>query len=249
MKEFIFLSKSPELRYSNEKITLPKEIVEKIETYWKDLIDSGKTFRRGDVFTITNIKNENDDVQIDIALTDYAHYLATINGIIGEEYACRVAHSSVMIESNDGNLIFGEMASNTALPGRIQCIGGGITREDLAEDGKSINMEKNAKAEMAEEVGLFAENKDQVQSFLPWAIVESGPQKAIGIVYWAKIAMDLNQFLEHYKAFEKSLKEKGENPELSKIVHVSKTVKNKEAWFQEMKNPIAEYIPIIFRNL
>lgn len=249
MNEFIFLSKAPKLSYSNQKVFLPKEVNEKIESHWNELISSGKSFRRGDVFTITEIKNKGGELEIEIALTDYAHYLATINGIIEEKYFCRVVHSSVMIETLDGKLVFGEMGGNTALPGRVQCIGGGITREDLMADGTTIDIEKNAAKEMAEEVGLLVGDKEQVQTFIPWAVVESGPQRFVGVVYWAKILMSLDQFLTYYSKFEKELREKGDSPELAGIISVEKNLENKEEWLAGLNKRIAEYLPIIFKNL
>ncbi len=249
MNKLTFLKKAPKINYSGEKIILPEDIVSKIEKYWTELIESGKSFKRGDVFTISMIEEKEGEVSIEIALSDYAHYLATINGIIDEKYVCRVVHSSVMIETIDGELVFGEMGGSTALPGRIQCIGGGITREDLSDNGKIIDIEKNAANEMAEEVGLFVNNPQQVSEFYPWAIVESGPHDFLGVVYWAKTPMNISDFLQHYAEFEKNLLEKGDRPELSKIIHISKNTENKEAWLSGISNVYAEYLPLIFKKM
>jgi len=249
MNKFILLKKAPKLLYSGERITLPNSVIEQIEKYWLELISSGKNFRRGDVFTISKVNEKNGEISVEISLSDYAHYLATINGKIDKEYACRVVHSSVMIETLDGEFIFGEMGGDTALPGRIQCIGGGITREDLSNDGKTIDIEKNAANEMAEEVGLFADNGFHVKEFFPWAIVESGPNDFLGVVYWAKALMGIDEFLRHYAKFEAELIEKGEKPELSKIIHVSKGLKDKGGWLSEISNSYAEYLPLIFEKI
>lgn len=249
MNKLTLLKKTPKISYSGEKINLPEEVIFKIEKYWEELIESGKNFRRGDVFTISKIEENESEILIEIALSDYAHYLATINGIIEEKHACRVVHSSIMIETSDGELIFGEMGGSTALPGRIQCIGGGITRGDLFDDGRIIDIERNAANEMAEEVGLSVNSSNQISEFYPWVIVESGPHDFLGVVYWAKIPMNISEFTKHYVDFEKSLLEKGEKPELSKIINISKDMKDKEIWLAEKTNPCAEYLPLIFEAL
>lgn len=247
--EFKLISKSPLIKYSNSKIILPMTVVEKIESHWNDLINSGKSFWRGDVLTITGIKDNGDGLQIEVALTDYAHYLATLHEVIDKKYACRVAHSSVMIETLDGYLIFGEMGGDTALPNRIQCIGGGITRGDLMENSLFINIEKNASTEMAEEIGLLVDNKKHISKFFPWSIIKSGPQDVIGIIYWAKTPMSLDDFVAHYIKFEKALIKNGDKPELLRTIHVSGKLKNKKEWLKKVERKFADHLLIIFNNL
>ncbi len=249
MNEFIKLNKEPILKYNDSKVFFPEGISNKIEKHWNELISGGKTFKRGDVFTIVKEREEDGEVTVEIMLSDYAHYLATIHGVIEGEYVCRVAHSSVMIETSDGFLVFGQMNSNTALPGRIQCIGGGITREDLKEDGNFIDIAKNAANEMEEEIGILSKDSARVESFLPWAVVQSGPQKFLGIVYWTKLLIDLEQLLREYKLFEESILNKGDKPELAGLVYVSKDRQNKEAVLNKDNGPFAEYLPIVFKNI
>ncbi|HBI17438.1 MAG: NUDIX hydrolase [Candidatus Moranbacteria bacterium GW2011_GWF2_34_56] len=249
VNEFRLLAKAPLIKYSGKKVVLPDDIVNKIESHWENLINDGKYFWRGDVFTITNIKDDSSGIQISVALTDYAHYLATLHEIIDKKYACRVVHSSIVLETSDEYLIFGEMGEDTALSGRIQCIGGGITRGDLTENGLFINIGKNASTEMAEEVGLFVNNKDHIHKFYPWAIIESGPQKVIGIVHWARTPMNLNEFTVHYAKFEKIILEKGDVPEFSRVINVFRRLKNKKEWLNGMGRKFADHLLIIFDNL
>ncbi len=249
MNEFIKLNREPILEYNDKKIIFPEDVSIAIENHWNELISEGKTFKRGDVFTVVKNKEENGEVMVELMLSDYAHYLTTIHGIIKGEYMCRVVHSSVMIETKDNFLVFGQMNSNTALPGRIQCIGGGITREDLKEDGKFIDISRNASNEMEEEIGISSTDNSRIESFLPWAVVQSGPQKFLGVVYWVKLSIDLEQLLSEYELFEKDILEKGEKPELAKLIYVTKNEQNKENLLNKDGSPFAEYLPIIFKNI
>lgn len=50
MNEFIKLNKEPILKYNDEKVVFPRDISNKIEKHWNDLISEGKTFKRGEEF-------------------------------------------------------------------------------------------------------------------------------------------------------------------------------------------------------
>lgn len=249
MDKLIFLESLPEIVYSGERIKLPAEVTGDVEEYWTERIASGKKFSRGDVFSIDSIERGGETIRIGLSLSDYAHYLATINGKIAKDHACRVVHSSVMIEMTDGQLAFGQMSGNTALPGRVQCVGGGITRKDLADDGEHIDIRKNAATEMLEEIGIAADDAGKVRSFRPWAMVESGPYGFLGLVFWAMLSVDKKEFARHYAGFETSLRAKGESPELSRIVFLDKDEKDKLKWLSELGGRHAEYLPLILGNI
>ncbi len=73
------VDKKIEVIFINEKISLPLNIQEQINNYWLKLLKDGKTLRRGDVFTVSVIETGNSKLKIEVKLTDYAHYMATLN--------------------------------------------------------------------------------------------------------------------------------------------------------------------------
>ena len=67
------------IRYSNQLVSLPDAIQEKIDAYWEEQLSSGKKFKRGEVFTVTNIDVTQSSTEITVSKTDYAHYLYSQN--------------------------------------------------------------------------------------------------------------------------------------------------------------------------
>lgn len=68
-----FIAKELIVRFSNKQVILPRDIQNKIDTYWDELIESGKNYRRGEVFTVTNKKETDDAIEVLVEKTDYAH--------------------------------------------------------------------------------------------------------------------------------------------------------------------------------
>ena len=91
--------------FINEKIYLPLNIQEQIDNYWLKLLKDGKILRRGDVFTISVIETGNSKIKIEVKLTDYAHYMATLNNIIDKKYFCKVIYNSGSRVSSKNNCI------------------------------------------------------------------------------------------------------------------------------------------------
>jgi hypothetical protein len=108
--------------YTNKKVSLPQEYMDEVEGHWNTLLQSGKKFFRGDIFTITHIKKTDGQVVISVELTDYAHFLYTVHKGTYAEYDCRVIYTSVLIETSDKKFAIAEMntghttsATNNAL--------------------------------------------------------------------------------------------------------------------------------------
>ena len=75
------VDKKIEVIFVNEKISLPHNIQEQIDNYWLKLLNDGKTLSRGDSFAISAIETGKSKLKIELKLTDYAHYMATLNNI------------------------------------------------------------------------------------------------------------------------------------------------------------------------
>ena len=43
------------VRFTNDQVALPAEIQHKIDAYWESLIAAGKSYTRGEVFTVTQV--------------------------------------------------------------------------------------------------------------------------------------------------------------------------------------------------
>lgn len=86
---------------------------------------SGKTYRRGEVFTVTDVTEDAESMDVLVEKTDYAHYLYCQNVDMLGEHGVRIIHTAGPIITGDRHIIFGEMGSQTAQAGKYQLCGGG----------------------------------------------------------------------------------------------------------------------------
>lgn len=175
--------------YTNQKTSLPMHYSEDVNKHWESLLISGKKFFNGDVFTINNIETNEDGVNIFVGLTNYAHFLYTINKNNYEDNDCRVIHTSALIETIDNKFAIGEMNEGTAFPFKLQFIGGGIDKSDIK--GEILDLEHNIKKEILEELGIEVENKSIVKSLKPCYLKSGGQSNFLSVIY--KLELLINE--------------------------------------------------------
>ena len=232
MKEnkIVEVTKPVKLKLLEGKFILPPEIQAKVDTFWEELVREKPYYRRGEAFTVSSICEKDDCVEVKVAATDYAHYVYTRAMRLPEEYAFNNMHTSCVIETVDGVLVFGLTGKNTAKIGIVQCVGGGLDRDDVR--GNEIDLEHNIKKELREEVGVDVNDEKVVSnlklSYLKYTFNEKF--FSIAAIFYLKLKLSEKEFIAHYKEFEKELKEKGQVPELQKLICLPR----KEAAIQEL---------------
>lgn len=235
-------SKEIILSYSGEGISLPEAIKGMINDYWRQLILKGKAFTRGDVFTIRSISETDRSIHIDLFLTDYAHYIATINGILKNgSFLCKVIYSAVLIKTNDGYFALGQMGQQTSTPGRIQCPGGGITKEDLTR-ANTIDIARNAAIELFEETGLRTDSPDYSCGLTPKYIKTGGDFDFIGIVFIAETSLSRNALYDLFSQHNKNLIKEGQSPELMDLIFIKDSPSDVAAFFEHNTCPTVDYL-------
>lgn len=214
------ITKPVKMLFTGEGIELPPAAQEAIERHWESLLQAGRKVTRGDLFTIGEIVEDELGVEVRVASTDYAHYLAT-TARIAEclDYPCRVMYTAVLIQTIDDVYVIGEMGPYTSTPGRFTCVGGGITRNDLLPDGV-INVRKNAGTELSEETGLDCSNPEHVRELRFTHLRTGGARDFIGAVYLAETAIDAKQVEEIFQRHNELLRQSGEEPELTRLVYL-----------------------------
>lgn len=205
--------------YRNMKVSLPKEYKASVDGYWNSLIESGKTFFRGDIFTITSISCEGEGVLINVQLTDYAHFLYTMYKNEFDEYDCRVIYTSVLVETSDGKFVIGVMGKDTFAPQKLQFIGGGIDKADL--NGEILDLEHNIRKEIAEELGLDASDKSLIKDFKPYLIKDGGRTNFLSAIFKLDLRINGDELMDRFEKFSQELISKGIIPELSSLVLIN----------------------------
>ncbi|MBU3145442.1 NUDIX hydrolase [Clostridium sp. CF012] len=204
--------------YTNQKKTLPVAYSEAVNKHWENLLISGKKFFNGDVFTINNIESNEDGVNIFVGLTDYAHFLYTINKNNYEDNDCRIIHTSVLIETNDNKFAIGEMNEGTAFPFKLQFIGGGIDKGDIK--GEILDLEHNIKKEILEELGIEVENKSTVKSLKPCYLKSGGQSNFLSAIFKLELLIDEDELKVLLNKHNEDLALKMEMQEIRSLIFI-----------------------------
>jgi len=202
--------------YTNKRVSLPEEYKGEVEKYWKLLLQSGKKFFRGDIFTVTSIKKCSKYIEIFVELTDYAHYLYTIHKNTYSENDCRIIYTSVLIETSDEKLVLGKMNIDTAAPQKLQFVGGGIDKDDI--NGNIIDLVHNVKKEVLEELGINTDDKDIIKEFRPYLLKDGGHTNFLSVIYKLDLRINEIELLNRFYRYSEELVQQGISPELSSLV-------------------------------
>lgn len=235
------LKKKLIVRFSGALIDLPVEWQEKVDMYWQSLIDSGKTYTRGEVFSVVRIEEKRDAYEIFMKKTDYAHYLYCHN--IDREmggYGTRVVFTACLVETSDKKIVFGKMGEHTARAGLYQLAGGGIDDVDL-KDG-IFDLKQNISREIVEELGLDLNDHACIKNFSENFLIQGGKSQSTAIIYHLELNRTSEEFLGKYDSFIEELKQRNENPEFHSIVFLEKSKVKVDQFFEKNRENCAEYM-------
>lgn len=221
MIKLIPLNKEIEIKNTQNPVQLSANRQNDIEEFWADINKDG-IFHRGEVFNIDSVTEEKDMYKILLNTTDYAHYLHSVKNNISDEESCRTIFAAGLIETTDSKFIIGEMASNTAYPGRLQCAGGGLSNEDLV--GDRFDLEKSVLREASEELGI--EKDEHVVQCQPLLIKDVHVHDSLVVLYHIKINFSEKELRENYQSYVDDLASNNELPEFQNIISIEN---NKDA--------------------
>lgn len=235
------------VRFSNKEVQLPEEIQSKIDSYWQELLDSGKSYKRGEVFTVTHKEVIENAVNILVEKTDYAHYLYCQNKESLDENGVHIIHTAVLVESSDGYFLFGEMGPQTSRHGIIQLCGGGIDNDDLR--GEYFDFKHNITKELQEELAIDVSDTSRVTYFDEAFLKEGGPTDKMTVIFRVVLNDTNAEFLERYNAFVERLKAEGEDPEFGKIIVLKKDKQEITNFFSQENLILDEYMKPLFEKI
>jgi 8-oxo-dGTP pyrophosphatase MutT (NUDIX family) len=208
-----------------------------IEEHWNKINQEG-TFHRGEVFSVTSIIENKDFCEIKLAITDYAHYLHTVRTNMMDAEACQVVYGAGLVETKDNVLVFGEMGSNTVYPGRLQCVGGGLSEED--HQGDVLDLQQSVLRELSEELGLDP-NMD-IKEVSPMYMKTGGSYNFIVILYHLKSTLTKIELKEKYQMFCVNLLENKLQPEFANIIFLNNTKQDIKEFLHKDKREQVDYL-------
>lgn len=233
------------IHVSGDRVVLPSPLYKKIDQHWQKLVKANPRLHNGEVFTVVGVNETEQKIDIELAETNYAHYLYSHQvGGLGE-LMVRIIHSATLVITRDNKIIFGAMGMHTSRPGAIQCCGGGIDHNDIT-DG-AVNIEGNTVKEIEEELGLNAYDKDLVEEFSPVYFKTGGPRGKMTLIYALRLKLSGLQFMKHYEHFAESLKGKHQEPEFGEIFCIAPEKNTVEAFIKESEDKLNEYMPALLR--
>ena len=239
------LNKELTVRFSNKTVVLPGEIQEKIDRYWQSLLDSGKSYRRGEVFTVTHVDEQAESIEILVEKSDYAHYLYCQNIDSLGEYGVRIIHTAVLVLTTDNKVVFGKMGAHTARAGIFQLCGGGIDLNNLR--GDIFDFDHNISNELGEELGIDVQDTLRVRSFTQKYLKPGGPTDKMTVIYEINLNESEVEFRERYEKFAQELRSNAENPEFDEIISLAfDDTQGAARFFEENGQKCDEYMKPLF---
>lgn len=232
------------VKLSSSPLQLPADIRKQHERYWDVQIKKNPSLRNGESFTITEINQTFNELEVTVARTDYKHYLYTLHHE-DCEYPCKVIYTCASVITSDQYVTFGRMSGMTSTPGRLQFTGGGLDESDL--NGETFDLVKNIGKEIKEEMGLDI-HSPSVYSFAPKFVKHKGTHDFWAVMYELSVdytAKELNTlFLNH----NQQIIENGQQPEFDELLFVPLDRKAVETFLQNEQSPMVDYLaPILVK--
>jgi 8-oxo-dGTP pyrophosphatase MutT (NUDIX family) len=229
--------------FNQKKVSLPKQYSDDCDAHWESLRKKGKKYFRGDIFTISDIKHDSQGIMISVELTDYAHFLYTINKNVYEDYDCRVVYTSILVETADGKFVIGIMGEDTFAPQKLQLFGGGIDKGDIQDN--EIDLAHSAKKEIAEELGIDVNDYRMVRQFRPYLLKEGGRSNFYSAVFKLDLLLNQDEVKNNYKQYVQQLSRQGIKPELESLLFVSRELDAIEKLASDKREKDENLIPVL----
>ena len=225
MKEIeIVKNKKILIKYLDKKIELSNEEQKLIDEYWETL---PKFFTRGNVFCVTNIENQKEEINITVGNTDYAHYIY-VRRHPQKIKNCFNLWAGILLETLDGKYIFGKMSDITASVGEYHISGGTCDKKEI-ENGY-INYEKSMYRELKEEMGLCENDLNDVR--VKFLKLPSETEEDFGILYKAIVNKTSLEMDCYFKEFLKKLETEGGEIEFTELKYIDKRIESIDEFAQ-----------------
>lgn len=238
------ITKPLSVKLDENPVELPAPFQDKINNFW-NVINKDNRFSRGEVYHVNMVEESQDFLNVILKRSDYAYYLYSVRNKQIEMERCRVIYSVGLVETADSFFVFGEMGKNTAYPGRLQCVGGGLSKHDLQES--FFNLEKSLLRELHEELGITDNN--EVKDCAVKYMKTGGDFDFITVLYHIQLNLTLEKLDEQYEAFCKALIAKGESPEFHRIVWLKNDYKSIEDFLHNEKRDSVDYLFPFLREM
>lgn len=173
------------------EITRTNEELEKIEKVWNEFIDGKNNLFNGDIYTVTNIKEENEQYELEIAKTKFADLVYAKQTKAFKVYSL---FSSILFKTKDNYYVIVKDNQN-----RLNLFGGMASNEDFFDN--NFNPKACLEREVKEELGLSLTDQNIVSSCHASFIKIPDKEEYMcptGIVYTAQLNLTKDELNEYF---------------------------------------------------
>lgn len=224
-----------------ESLTLAPAVQDVVDREWSRAVREHPDWFRGEVFSIAHMSLDPKRLGIELKRTDYAHYLATIRGLLDQSDACRVLYGAGIGRTADNYLVFGQMGRHTAYGGRLQGVGGGLDFADVNQN--AVDVVGSVRRELAEELGLVS------AAIVPRWLKQGGPWDFVVLVCEVSLPLTLRQLLQQYRTFVRQVNDKGGVPEFEELVALKGSWSAVEDFLAADSRPRVDYLSQALRRM
>lgn len=236
----IKLNKKIEIVKIEETLKLPEDLQSQVESFWQRQVEKNPHLFNGEVWSVTKFEDLPDKIKISIQKTNYAHYLFDERVGIEGQYACYNLNCSILLETQDGYYIVGEMSETTSYPKGLQITGGTLDQNDITQDGQ-VDIINNVARELKEELNIDLFDKSVLQEY-KMQYIEMPQQRRHAYTPMMKgiLSITAKQMEEKYAEYKRSLEQSGEDVEFARLHFIKK--ENALEILRSLDNPKRPYL-------
>lgn len=181
--------KAKELIIKGEEniLELPENLKEQVSIYWNEQKRQHPGMFNGPVYSVLDMENNNGEITLECALSDYANYKYSEIHDLGE-FACRNLYAGCLLKSCEGKYIVALNGAGSEFTGKIQFIGGAMDPEDKDEVTGKLDPLITAMRELEEEAGK--EIRNSIKNVGETYLITNGRKYGIGTVLQSSMSAD-----------------------------------------------------------
>lgn len=209
------ISKNVVFGITTGRMDYQQEYEEKVDAYWNYLINTGKKFYNGEMYSLVQVLEDEDCLRFMFGKTDYKHLIYSKEHDFRNEFHTCTTASIALIETIDGYSVLGKMSNESAFADQFKCIGGALSSDDIIEMQVDIN--HMFRREILEEMGIDIYDKELCLSNTNrWLLIRER-LAFVGVCNIIQLNMTKEKLTNHFLAFHEQDKEK----EVSELLFVN----------------------------
>lgn len=216
------INKKIEVVKIEQTLILPDKLQNQIEDFWKKQVEENPHLFNGEVWSVTRFEELSDRIKIGIQKTNYAHYLFDERVGIEGQYGCYNLNCGILLETQDGYYIVGEMNETTSYPKGLQISGGNLDQNDIKQDGQ-VDIINNVARELKEEFNIDLFDKSVVQEYkMQYMEMPQGKRHSYAPMMKGILTITEKQMQEQYSDYKRTLEQNGKDVEFKKLHFIRK---------------------------